>query len=113
MVFYTRYITCHLNIAMSDYCLTPICHFFSAILWRDQVTLWCLDDDVRFVLDQHVHFDLYTASSVKQSTGRHVAPLRHIILIPSQPVFAFIPWCYVLCGEATNTSLIVYQFANY
>jgi len=24
----------------------------------------------------------------QQSVGRHVAPLEHIILIPSQPVFA-------------------------
>jgi len=33
--------------------------------------------------------DLYSASSLKQqSAGRHVAPLGHIILIPSQPVFA-------------------------
>jgi hypothetical protein len=27
----------------------------------------------------------------KQSTGRHVAPLGHIILIPCQPVFALTP----------------------
>jgi hypothetical protein len=32
--------------------------------------------------------DFYSASSLKQkSAGRHVAPLGHIILIPSQPVF--------------------------
>jgi hypothetical protein len=32
----------------------------------------------------------YSANSLKQQfTGRHVAPLGHIILIPSQPVFAF------------------------
>jgi len=31
--------------------------------------------------------DLYSASSLKQqSAGRHVAPLGHIILIPSQPL---------------------------
>jgi len=34
--------------------------------------------------------DFYGASSIKQqSEDRHVAPLGHIILIPSQPVFAF------------------------
>jgi hypothetical protein len=34
----------------------------------------------------------YSASSLKQqSAGRHVAPLGHIILIPSQPVFALSP----------------------
>ena len=33
----------------------------------------------------------HSASSLKQhSAGRHVAPLGHIILIPSLPVFAFI-----------------------
>ena len=57
---------------MSDCCLTPT--------------------QVRFVLDQHAEFDFYIASSVKQqSTDKHVAPLEHIILIPSQPVFAFFP----------------------
>jgi hypothetical protein len=36
--------------------------------------------------------DFYSASSLKQqSTGRNVAPLGHIIPIPSQPVFAFSP----------------------
>ena len=45
--------------------------------WREQVTFWwddVHDDDVHFVLDQ-------------QSAGRHVDPLGHIILIPSQPIF--------------------------
>ena len=40
--------------------------------------------------------------------GRHVAPLGHIILIPSQPVFALSPQCCVLSGEATNTNFIVF-----
>jgi hypothetical protein len=48
------------------------------------------DDQVRFVLDQHVKLDFYSASSLKQqSAGRHVAPLWNIIPIPSQQVFAF------------------------
>jgi hypothetical protein len=47
------------------------------------------DDEVRFVLDQHIELDVYSASSLKQqSAGRHIAPLGHIILIPNQPVFA-------------------------
>ena len=53
-----------------------------------------LDDDneIRFVLDQHAELDFYSANSLKQhSTGRHVAPLGHITLIPSQPVFALFP----------------------
>ena len=50
------------------------------------------DDEVRFVPDQHADMDFYCASSLKQqSADRYVAPLRHIILIPSQPVFALSP----------------------
>jgi len=49
-------------------------------------------DEVRFVLDQHADLDFYSASSLKQqSSGRHVAPLGHIVLIPSQPVFTRSP----------------------
>ena len=41
---------------------------------------------------QHAELDFYSASSLKQqSAGRHVAPLGHIILIPSQPVFDLTP----------------------
>ena len=65
---------------------------FSAILWWEQVNFQWDDDEVRFVLDQHAELDFYSASSLKrQSEGRHVAPLGHIILIPSQPVFALSP----------------------
>jgi hypothetical protein len=47
---------------------------------------------VHFVLDQHTELDFYSASSLKQqSADRHVAPLGHIILIPSQPAFALSP----------------------
>jgi hypothetical protein len=47
---------------------------------------------MRFVLDQHAELDFNSASSLKQqSAGRHVAPLEHIILIPSQPVLALSP----------------------
>jgi hypothetical protein len=50
----------------------------------------------------------YSASSLKQqSTERH-APLWHIILILSQPVFALSPKCCMLSGEATNTNFIVF-----
>jgi hypothetical protein len=42
------------------------------------------DDDVPFALDQHAQLD---ASSLKQqSANRHVIPLGHIIMSPSQPV---------------------------
>ena len=63
--------------------------FFSAISWREQVNFQWDDDEVRFVLDQHAELDFNSASSLKQQpAGRHVTPLGHIILIPSQPVFA-------------------------
>ena len=62
---------------------------FSTISWREQVNFQRDDDEVSFVLDQHTELDFYSASSPKQqSTGRHAAPLGHIILIPSQPIFA-------------------------
>jgi hypothetical protein len=54
--------------------------------------------------------DIYSASLSKQQfAGRHVTPLGHIILIQSQPVFAFSPKCCVLSGEATNTIVIVFE----
>jgi len=47
------------------------------------------DDEVRFVLGKHAKLDFYISSSLKQqSADKHVAPIGHIILIPSQPVFA-------------------------
>jgi hypothetical protein len=46
---------------------------FRAISWREQVNLQWYDDEVRFVLDQHV------------------APLGPIILIPSKRTFALSP----------------------
>jgi hypothetical protein len=65
---------------------------FSAISWREQVTFWWDDDDVRFILDQHTHdteFDFYSVSTELTETivVRNVAPLGHIILITIQPVF--------------------------
>jgi hypothetical protein len=49
-------------------------------------------NEILFVLDQHAELDFNSASSLKQqSAGRHVAPLWHNILIPSQPVFALSP----------------------
>jgi hypothetical protein len=63
-----------------------------AISWREQVNVQWDDDEDRLVLDQHAEFDFYSASSLKpQSAGRHVAPLGHIILISSHPVFALSP----------------------
>ena len=66
------------------------------------------DDDVRFVQDQHAKLNLYKASSQKQQFGgRHVAPLRHIMLILSQPVLALTPWSCMVSREAANTNFII------
>ena len=76
---------------MSDCSLTQIQQFL-AILWREKVNFQWDDDEVRFVLDQRAELDFYSARSLKQqSAGRHVAPLGHIILIPSQPVLVLSP----------------------
>jgi hypothetical protein len=65
---------------------------FLAISWWEQVNLQWDDDEVHFVLDQHAELDFNSSSSLKQqSTDRHVSPLRHIILISSQPVFTLSP----------------------
>jgi hypothetical protein len=65
---------------------------FSAVSWREQVNFQWDDEEVHFLLDQHAELDCYNAISPKQqSAGRHVAPLGHIILIQSQPVFALSP----------------------
>jgi hypothetical protein len=56
--------------------------------WHEQVNFQWDDDEIRFVLDQHAYLDFHSVSSLKQQfADRHVAPLGHIILIPSQPVF--------------------------
>ena len=48
---------------------------------------------IRFVLDQYAELDFYCANSLKQQpSSRHVAPLEHIIMIPSQLVFALTPY---------------------
>ena len=65
---------------------------FSAVSCQEQVNFQWDDDEVRFVLDQHAELDFYSTSSLKQQSATgHVAPLAHIILILSQPVFALSP----------------------
>ena len=50
------------------------------------------NDDVHFVLEHHAEMDLHSGISLEQqSDGKHLAPLGHIILIPSQPIFALSP----------------------
>jgi len=43
----------------------------------------------------------------QRSAGRHVTPFEPIILILSQPVFVFSPYCYMLSREAINTKFVV------
>jgi hypothetical protein len=66
---------------------------FSAISGRKQVSFQWDDDEIRFVPDQHAYLDVHSASSLEKnkSADEHVAPLGHISLIPSQPVFALSP----------------------
>ena len=60
--------------------------------WRKQVNFRLINDEIRFVLNQHTELDCYSASSLKQqSADKHVDPFGHIILIPSQPVFVLTP----------------------
>ena len=56
----------------------------------EQVTFRCnVHDDRRFVKDRHAYLDFYSASLLnQQSTGKLIAPLGHIIMIPRQLVFA-------------------------
>ena len=65
---------------------------FSAMIMVRTSCNWWDDDDVCFVPDSHTCKDNYRTSSMKQqSTGTHVTPLGHIILIPRQPVFSLTP----------------------
>ena len=64
------------------------------------------------LLDQYAELDFHSARLAHWNNSPrmrgHVAPFGHIILIPSQPVFALTPLCCMLSGEATNTNLIVF-----
>jgi hypothetical protein len=64
-------------------------------------------NEVRFV---HAELEFYSASSVKQqSADRHVAPLGHIILIPSQPGLAlFIPPLVFHIDEISDINLNIF-----
>jgi hypothetical protein len=64
--------------------------FVASSLSTQHGNFQCIDDEIRFLLDQQALFDFFYSTSLlkQQFADRHVAPLRHIILIPSQPVFA-------------------------
>jgi hypothetical protein len=65
----------------------------TSAIWQWEQAIFQLDrSEARYVLEQQALLDFHNASSPKQqSAGRHVTPLGHIILIPSQPVFALSP----------------------
>ena len=71
-------------------------------LYHGENRLHFVDGDIYFVLDQNTpQLDFYNAiyNSLKQDfSGRHIAPLGHIILILSQPVFALTPECCIHSG---------------
>ena len=50
--------------------------------------------------------------STQKFAGRHVDPLDHITLIPSQPVFVLTPQYCVFVREAESTKLIVSGFTQ-
>ena len=58
---------------------------FSAISWREQITSQWDDGDVCFVQDQHADLDFFSASSQKQSSGRHFTCTHYPDLEPSSP----------------------------
>jgi hypothetical protein len=74
----------------ADRHVTPLGHIILIPSIGQVNCQWDDDDEVHFVLDQHAYLDFYSDSSLKQQfANRHVTPLRHIILIPSQAVCSF------------------------
>ena len=53
-------------------------------------------------------FQLYHEEKKVIFNEMMIAPLGHIILIPSQPVFVLSPFCCVFSVEATNTNFVVF-----
>jgi hypothetical protein len=74
---------------VGDCCLTWNEQYFSHIMVRSGYisTRWCL------FCTRPTHFvGFYSAASLKQqSAGRYAAPIGHIILILSQPIFVLTP----------------------
>jgi hypothetical protein len=78
--------------------------FNAAISWRKQV-----DDEVRFVLDQHAELEFHSANSLKQQcVDRYVIPLGHIILIQSQRSLLF-PLNAACLAEKQEIPIVVFD----
>ena len=75
------------------------------------VTVRKYDDDVHYIhfaLGHIIDLDYFSASSLgQQSSGRHLAPLRHNILITSELVFAPTHYLWVLSRNAAITNFMV------
>jgi hypothetical protein len=82
----------------------------SAISWREKSAFWC--DDVLFVLDQHAEYNFHSAGSLnKQSAGRYVVPLGHIIwsVVTITPQMRFFIWIYLLKYNNNIKEKLQYQ----
>ena len=89
---YTSYVMARTSEQYTSYVMARTSEQYTSYVMARTSYIRRDDDDVRSVLEQHVQLDVYSASSLKQqSSGRHVAPLKHIILIPNQPVFGLHP----------------------
>ena len=94
---------------LSDCCLMPN-EQFSAISCHKQVTFIEMMMRSALYYSNILGWIFNSACSLKQqSVGIHVTPLRHIILIPCQPVFALTFHCRLLCVDAIYTNFIVFS----
>ena len=97
---------------MSDCCLTPNEQCFSyhgenklnSMKWLWWGWWWC-----PLLTRSTCLVGVYGANSLKQeATGRHVALLGHIIMIPCQTIFTLTPLNLALSGDLENYNFIVF-----
>ena len=92
---------------VSECCFMPKEQFFAAISCLEQVLImrwWC-----QILIRPTRSVSFCSASSLKQhSTSRHVAPVGHIILNPSQPVFYL--YSLILCALQESSEYQFYSF---
>jgi hypothetical protein len=64
---------------------------FSAISWREQVTVQWNDDDVRLVLQVHQYalLDFYSALLKEQAVGRYVRKFQYLGVLCRSKAFVF------------------------
>ena len=105
---YLMWVNDHYLMWVNDHYLMWVSNV-SSISRQEQDTFQWDGNKVCFVLEQHTWLDFYSANWLKQqSLSTHVAPLWHIIHIPSPLVFALTPYCWVLSGEAANANFIIF-----